>query len=515
MTPQDVIRRAEESRDHPFLIVPDRRLALSYGEFHEAALGLACRLQEEGLGRGDRLVALLPNSPEYAILFFAALYMGATVATANPALSPAVISRVIRGSRGKLLVYAEETKRFLLGANKPADPIPAWLLPRLNEPLFNIPWRNPPYAPLEGVSGQDLWTIVFTSGTTAFPKAVAHTIANLLGNATAFNREMGIGRDNRFLHLLPMATSAGFFNVLISPFLAGASVVLTPGFGPRTALEFWRLPSENGVDTLWLTPSIAGALLKVDRDAAGKAWCRRSIRRIFIGTAPLAPKVKRDFEADYGVPLWESYGLSETLLVSGNGPTTGAVEGAVGRVLPGISAAIRDDQGRDVAAGTEGEIFIKTPHMMAGYLDDATGQAARPDDEWFPSGDLGTLAADGLLRITGRKKDLIIRGSLNISPAALENVLLQHEAVAQAAVVGVPDAVAGEEVVAVLKLKAGRVWIQERAGLEAYCRNSFPAPNRPTRLLEIDDFPSGPTGKVLKREIRAWAVKALAAEVQP
>lgn len=504
MTPQEFLRIAEVNKDRPFLIVPDRRQTLTFGEFHDAALGLACRLQEEGLRRGDRVVALLTNSPEYAVLYFAALYMGATVVTANPSLHVRDVHFVIRNSGAKLLVYGEETKHFVLGPSAPPDSIRRWLMPRLNEPLFRIPWGSHPWKPLDGATPADLLTVVFTSGTTAFPKAVAHRTTSLLGNAAAFNAAMGIGPSDRFLHLLPMAYSGGFFNALLSPYAAGASVVLTPGFGARTALDFWKVPSENGVNALWLTPAILSALLKVDRDETGKAWCRKNIKKVFVGMGPLHLAVKRDFEKAYGVEVLESYGLSETLLLAANAPGA-SVEGSVGRLLPGVELRARGEDGKDLPAGAEGEFYARTPHLMAGYLDAETSRVVAPQGEWFPTGDAGSVDAEGRVRITGRVKDLIIRGGLNISPVAVENVLLRHDAVAAAAVVGVPHSVTGEDVAAVVKLKPGRDWAAERPSLEAFCKAEIAAASRPAVLLCREEFPVGPTGKVLKRELRDWA----------
>jgi long-chain acyl-CoA synthetase len=492
-TLQDLLRVAADNKDRPFLLVPDRRLTLTFGEFHEAALGLACRLQEEGVKPGDRVCALLTNSPEYAILYFAALYMGAAVAAVNPSLHPRDVAFAVTHSGAKLLVYGEETKHFLLGAGALEVPFKKWLMPKLNEPLFRIPWQNHSWKPLDKVSADAILTIVFTSGTTAAPKAVAHTIGNLLGNAAAFNSAVALSPSDRFLHLLPMSYSGGFFNTLISPYLAGSSVVLTPGFGPRTALEFWNAPMEHGVNALWLTPAILSVLLKVDRDAAGKAWCRANIKKLFAGMGPLYPQVQKDFEAAYGVPVLNSFGLSETLIVSTHIPGANGPKESVGKLLPGVKAVAKDD-----------ELFVETPHQMAGYLDYVSGKL-QPQPKPFPTGDMGTMDAQGWLTLTGRKKDLIIRSGLNISPLALEEVLLRHEAVAQAAVVGVPSELAGEDVVAVVKLKPGRDWAADKGALDAYCKASFAGASRPSALLKLDEFPAGPTGKVLKREIKEWA----------
>jgi long-chain acyl-CoA synthetase len=142
---------------------------------------------------------------------------------------------------------------------------------------------------------------------------------------------------------------------------------------------------------------------------------------------------------------------------------------------------------------------------MAGYLDQESSRVVPPAGEWFPTGDAGSVSADGRVRLTGRKKDLIIRGGLNISPMAVEDAILRHDAVAQAAVVGVPSALMGEEVVAVVKLKPGRDWAAARPALEAFCKAEIAAASRPCVLLHRDELPVGPTGKVLKRELREWA----------
>ncbi|MBI4060200.1 MAG: acyl--CoA ligase [Elusimicrobia bacterium] len=487
-SPLDVPRIATENADRPFLIVPDRGLTLSYGEFHAAALGLAARLRDAGIGRGDRVSAVLLNSPEFVVLYFAALHLGAVVAPANPALHPRDLGFVLDNAGAKLLIHSTETKRLLKTGVKLLE------LPRLGDPFY----RAAENAPLGGATADDALTIVFTSGTTAAPKAVVQRIGSLLGNAAAFNAAMGLGPGDRLLHLMPMSYSGGFFNSLISPYMAGASVVLTPGWGARTALDFWKLPMAHGVNALWLSPTMAAALLAVDRDEAGKDYCRKHVAKIFVGTGPLPLKVKREFEAAYGRPLYESYGLSETLLLAANGPATGAVEGSVGRLLPGVSLSIRD----------AGEIFVKTPHLMAGYLDYATGKVKPVEGEWFATGDTGVLS-DGALRLTGRVKDLIIRGGLNISPVALEEVLLRHEAVEQVAVVGAPNDLTGEDIVAVFRLKPGQNWPAVKPSLDAYCKANFIAADRPAALLHLEEFPAGLTGKVQKVKIREWAAQQL------
>jgi long-chain acyl-CoA synthetase len=323
------------------------------------------------------------------------------------------------------------------------------------------------------------------------PKGVPHRIGRLLDNAGAFNTELGFGPENRFLHVMTMGYMAGFLNTLLSPFMAGASVVIARAFDAQSALRFWQPVLQHAPDTFWMSPTMLTALLRVDRGEAGAEYCRTKVKTICVGTAPLPQRVKRDFEARYGVELFESYGLSELLLISGNSRRYPRLEGSVGRPLPGIDVKVLED----------GELAVRTPFIMAGYLDDTSQPDAATAPAWFPTGDLGRIGETGELFITGRKKDLIIRGGINISPRAVEDVLLEHDAVAQVAVVGVPHEFYGEEVAAAIVFKSGRSLADERASLEALCRERLSKTSIPTKVVAFDELPMA-NGKVQKHVLR-------------
>jgi long-chain acyl-CoA synthetase len=347
--------------------------------------------------------------------------------------------------------------------------------------------------PFAGATDDDLLIILFTSGTTSAPKGVMHRIVSEFGNAVTFNTEMDFGPDHRFLHVWPMAYSSGYLNTLLSPFMAGGSVVLAGAFVAQTVLTFWNPVVAHAANTLWLSPTMMASLLRIDRDTAGIAWCRREVRTVCCGTAPLASKLKRDFEEKYGVEVLESYGLSELLLITANTPRYPRRESSVGRVLPGVELRFADDE----------EILVRTPFAMSGYFDLETMQPAPLEPgSWFPTGDLGRLDAEGNLFVTGRKKDLIIRGGLNISPRAVRDVLLEHPAVEDAAVLGLPHDFYGEEVVAALKLKPGHSLDAEQPSILQLCRARLNQASVPTRLVEVAQFPTGSTGKVLIRELK-------------
>ena len=514
-TLQRVLDIVERYANRPFLIdsVSDR--IFSFGEFHRLACNLAMGLREQGIRRGDRIAIILNNSAEFAILYFACLYLGAVAVPINPQLHKRDIEFILRHSGAKMVLYSPSTKELITPALFERDGFcTLCLLPKAEQdkehcehviwlvddtPAENIDgWR-----PFDNVTPDDLFTITFTSGTTSLPKGVPHRINSLLRCAIVFNEELGFGPENRFYHVLTMAYMAGILNTLLCPFLAGASVVICRAFDARLAIEFWRAPIRYGVNTLWMVPTILSTLLRIDRNRPGLAYCHKHINTICVGTAPLPLKLKRDFENKYGVGLFESYGLSETLFVTTNSKKVKYLPDSVGRALPGVALKIVDKSWAEVPHGEDGEIWIRTSYLMAGYLNYQTLQPDASDlGKWFPSGDIGHLTPDGHLFITGRKKDLIIRGGINISPRVVEDVLREHESIAQVAVVGVPHEFYGEEVVAVVKLKAGYTLDAVRPALDELCRGNLSAVSIPTEFFELDEFPTSTTGKIQKTKLR-------------
>jgi long-chain acyl-CoA synthetase len=491
----------EQNAARPYLIEVASGRQFSYGRFHNLALIVARELQERGVGRGDRVALVLNNSVELAVLYFGCLYRGAVAVPVNPLLHAREVEFILKNAGLRLVVHAPSTAMLLPATLRlpsvrlvpfvepfvATDPRTVWRLPEITD---NIPRDT---ESLDHISEDDLFAITFTSGTTGQPKGVPHRVRSLFTAATLFNEAVGFGPDHRFYHVLAMSYMAGFLNTLLCPFVAGASVAISRPFDAQLALEFWKAPMQFGVNTLWLVPTILATLLRVDRDSNGVGYCRQHVRVVCCGTAPLPAKLKSEFEAKYGVELLESYGLSETLFVSANCFKVPRYSGSTGPVLPTVTVRVGDD----------GEILIRTPTMMSGYLDYTTFQ---PDPstvpEWFPSGDLGSLDTEGNLYITGRKKDLIIRGGINISPRHVEEVLLEHEAVVEAAVIGLPHAFYGEEVAAALRLKPGRTFDTVMPSLEAHAKANLSPTAVPSKWFALDEFPRSSTDKVQKNQLR-------------
>jgi len=511
----ELLARFERDADRVFLLDSIAGRRFRYGEVDALARDLALRLRERGIVRGDRVAIVLENSAEFAILYFACLYLGAIAVPINTQLHREEIDLILRAADARLVAHSQASadlfdaaaleaagaERFWIagprGAGAPPDPPEAWSADaagRAANPAVDTNWR-----PLSGVDASDLFSITFTSGTTSAPKGVAHRIGSLLGNAKWIYERLDFGPDDRMLHVFNMAYMAGFLNTLLCPFMAGGSVVLARAFDARSMLRFWEPAIEHGANALWLAPTMLSALLRFDRNPAGARYSREHVKTVCVGTAPLPVSTKRAFEERYGVTVLESYGLSEVLLLTTNSHRHPIVEGSVGRPFAGAEIRIANAGGEALAIGEDGEILVRTSQAMAGYIDaEKREMIPLEPEQWFPTGDIGHLSEAGDLFITGRKKDLIIRGGMNVSPRRIEDVLLAHPAVAEVAVVGVPHEFYGEEVVAALRLEEGQSVEALRASLESHCKAHLSALSMPNRFVQVDELPTSVTGKVQK-----------------
>jgi long-chain acyl-CoA synthetase len=495
-----------------FIIESQTARRLSYEDFYNMAFRTAIDLRSKNIKKHDRVALLLNNSVEFAVLYFACLFVGAVAMPINTVLHSKDINFIISHSDPKIIVYSPSTKNVFdeitewLGSIMVMIPLSETTLPYevnrtiITENAFSV---NEGWEPLDDVNDEDLFSIHFTSGTTNLPKGVPHRIGALMGNAFAFNNEYGITRNNRFLHVLPMSYMAGFLNTILSPFMAEASILLSRQFDAMSATRFWEPVIKYEADTFWLTPTILSILNKIDRSKKGPAYCKEKVSNIFIGTAALPLKTKDEFEKRYGIEVFESYGLSELLFVSANSKYNTRVKKSVGRILREVDIQICDEEGKSLPLGMDGEILLRTPFSTPGYLDyeASTTPSHTNKDKWFLTGDIGHIDRERNLFITARKKDLIIKGGLNISPRAIEETMLTHPDIELVAVVGIPNELQGEEVVAVIQLKSGRTREIAQPSIEDFCKKGLSLNATPSRYFFVDRLPMGSTGKVLKTEI--------------
>ncbi len=363
---------------------------------------------------------MLPNSCELAILYFACIYLGAILVPTNPSLTRSDVQFILESCKPALIVASSTSADAIKSLHTNAltlmtaqDAIKDTQSSDQLKDQIRIDGlvEAKEFVPLETADAEDLIVIMYTSGTSAKPKGLAHRLGHMFRNALAFASAQHIDQESRFYLTLSMAYMGGFYNLLVLPFLCGASVVVDHVFDARSSLTFWDKAKNNHVNTLWLAPTVLSILLRMDRGRTGEEFCRSFVRHAFVGFAPLPLKVKNEFEARYGVHLIENYGLSETLFVTARSRADLGAGGYVGEALPGVELRIADDnhnnndQQESLPSGADGEVQILTPDLMAGYLN-ADGALSKIDAAtWFPTGDVGHLDERGSLFITGRKKD--------------------------------------------------------------------------------------------------------------
>jgi long-chain acyl-CoA synthetase len=392
----------------------------TFREFWHSSTRIAQGLYEAGVKRGSRIALVCDNSEIPLMVYIAAARLGTLVCPIDTLKGPSEISEILEVFNPHLLLV-QDSNRF---SNIPVQQINVTALQDWAK-NFTEPKQK------DVIDLNEPFLVTFTSGSTGQPKGVVHSFGNLILSARAFAARFGFSEKNIFVHNLPMSYMAGILNQFILPLVSGSSIVILPRFSVSNLGHFWSLATSHNANTFWIVPTIASLLLKLDRSNLGEDYCRTNNVTFCIGTAPLALPLRREFEARYKVVLNESYGLSETLFVSTNSPLDEIVDNSVGRPLDGT----------EVNFASDGEIMIRVPWNFLGYF----GASAAPIP--FPSGDNGQLNSNGLLFITGRKKDIIIRGGINISPRKAEDYLGSTGAFDEIVIIGVPDPILGEKTV--------------------------------------------------------------------
>ncbi len=466
---------------------------ITYGELDEWTARVAGLLLERGLEPGDRVGIMLPNVPEFAIAYYGVLRAGGVVVPMNVLLKQREVAFYLGDSAAKL-VFAWHG--FADQAAAGAAEVGAECLVVEPAMFADSLERTEPAPAVAERAAADTAVILYTSGTTGKPKGAELTHANLSVNADVSKALFSLTSEDVVLGALPLFHAFGQTCGLNATVAAGASLALISRFDAGTALgviERDRVTVFEGVPTMY-----AALLHDPDRDRADV----RTLRVCVSGGAALPVEVLRAFEREFGCVVLEGYGLSETSPVACfNHPDRERKPGSIGTPVEGVEMKLVDLDRRDAAPGEAGEIAIRGHNVMKGYWNraDATAEAIDPDG-WFYSGDIARVDDDGCYFIVDRKKELIIRGGYNVYPREIEEVLYEHPAVREAAVVGVPHADLGEEVAAAVALRPGMVATESE--IRDYVKANVAAYKYPRHVWFVDELPKGPTGKILKREIQ-------------
>jgi long-chain acyl-CoA synthetase len=466
--------------------------ALTFRALDEASAQVAGLLRERGVKPGDRVGIMMPNVAEFPVVYFGVLRAGGVVVPMNPLLKAREVAYYL-GDSGAGLVFAWHA--FADHARGGAEQAGAGLV-AVDGPGFpGLLASVTPDFPVAERDSEDTAVILYTSGTTGHPKGAELTHGNLISNTEVARTDIVRARpDDVIFGGLPLFHVFGQTVALNVSVASGACLTLLPRFDAGHALQIiasHRVTVFEGVPTMYV------ALLhqpdRADHDTS-------LLRTCISGGAALPVEVLRGFEEAFGVPVLEGYGLSETSPVASfNHPGRERKPGSIGTPVRDVRMRVVDAEDRAVALGEVGEIVIRGPNVMKGYWQrpEATAEAIR--DGWFHSGDLARADEDGYFYIVDRKKDLIIRGGYNVYPREIEEVLYEHAAVAEVAVIGLPHPSLGEEVGAAVALKPGAV---VTAGeLRDYVKNQVAAYKYPRHVWIVDALPKGPTGKIQKRDI--------------
>ena len=467
--------------------------AITYAEFDDATARVAGLLLRRGLEPGDRVAVMLPNVPEFAIAYYGVLRAGGVVVPMNVLLKQREVAFYLRDSQAKLIfawhALAQEARAGAGQAGAECVVV---------EPeafAHSLEYVEPADAIADRQAG-DTAVLLYTSGTTGKPKGAQLTHANLTINADVSKRLFSLEPDDVVLGALPLFHAFGQTCGLNTAVAAGASLALIPRFDAGTALE---VIERHRVTVFEGVPTMYAALL---HHSERERFDTGALRLCVSGGAALAVELLSQFEREFDCLILEGYGLSETSPVACfNHPGLERKPGSIGTPIEGVEMKLVDLRRRDSGPGEVGEIAIRGHNVMKGYWNrpDATAEAI-DGEGWFYSGDMARIDDDGHFFIVDRKKELIIRGGYNVYPREIEEVLYEHPAVREAAVVGMPDAHLGEEVGVAVVLRPGMNATE--SDVREFVKANVAAYKYPRHVWFVHELPKGPTGKILKRAIQ-------------
>jgi acyl-CoA synthetase (AMP-forming)/AMP-acid ligase II len=480
-----------------YLVAPHTGATMSFSELAQSCRTVSGWLAQRGHAPGAPVSVVMGNGPQTVRLLLGAMYGGYCVNPINLLSQPEQMRFVLEHADAPVVVvapdWAERVRALTSGLARALDVVSV-------DPDADALPGGAAAAPAAGeVLPDQPALLMYTSGTTGKPKGVLLTQANLIANADSISREHRLGPSDRVTAVLPLFHINAFAVTMLAPLAHGGSLVMPPRF---SATGFWPLVIEHGCTWLNVVPTMISYLLEGEtppRDQLGKVrFCRSA-------SAALPPEHHRAFEAKFGIGIVETMGLTETVAPCFSNPIEPERRriGSVGRAS-GCEARVVDAAGRPLPDGTVGELVIRGPQVTCGYYKnpEATAAAFFPDG-WLRSGDLGYRDAEGFYFVTGRIKELIIKGGENIAPREIDEALLRHPAVLDAAAVGIPDRHYGQEIMACVIVRSGQRCTEEE--LRAFCDRELGRYKAPKVIRFVEELPRGPSGKVQRLKLAELA----------
>jgi long-chain acyl-CoA synthetase len=485
----------------------DRGRPTTYADLRRQVATLRAGFGRLGLEPGDRVALVVANNWYFVVSYLAALGVGAVAVPLNPASAAAELERQLATARARLAVVGPSGRDAFSHVDRAAAGVERVLVPERTSLAGAEPLQDYFDAEPAGVvdrSADDVAALLFTAGTAGASKAAVLTHGNLLANLDQVMRHPGLAAraDDVALGVLPLFHIFGLNVVLGLALRAGGTVALVERFDPQSCAQTVR---EHGVTIVAGAPPMFEAW-STARGVPDDTF--RGVRLAVSGGAALPASVAEAFEARFGIPIWEGYGLTEAAPIVSTSLVGGEPrKGSIGVPVPGVEVRLVDAEGEDALHGDPGEIWVRGPNVFPGYWEDedATG-AALTADGWLRTGDIAVVDDDGYLYIVDRAKDLIIVSGFNVFPAEVEEALLEHPEVAAAAVVGVEHPHTGETVTAFVVPEPGR-HLEEDEVIE-FTAERLARYKCPTKVTFVESLPQGLVGKVLRRALRSGSAPA-------
>ena len=494
LTPH-VLRHADRLADRPALVDGASGRTLTYGEFANAVKALAGGLKARGFGKGDVLAIMAPNIPEYAVAFHGTAWAGGIVTTINPTYTAHEVQHQLKDSGASLLVtvsmFLPIAKEAVEGTNVTQiftiDPSDV-------ESLASL--MGEPLAEQVEVSQTDVVALPYSSGTTGLSKGVMLTHRNLVANLVQSTSVLAVDEDETILSFLPFFHIYGMQVLMNNAIAQGGKVVTMARFDLE---QFLQLAQDHKIKRAFVAPPIVLALAK---HPLVEKYDLSSLECVFSGAAPLGAELAEEAAGRLGCEVVQGFGMTELSPVSHSTPTGMYKPGTIGILIPSTECRVVDPEtGKDLGVGEDGEIWVRGPQVMPGYLNNEKAtKDTITEDGWLRTGDIGHIDEDGHFMIVDRLKELIKFKGFQVPPAELEALLVTHPAVADAAVIGVPDDEAGELPKAFVQLKEGQDVSAD--DIKAFVAKKV-ATYKQIRLLEfVSEIPKSASGKILRRLLR-------------
>lgn len=490
-----VDQQAARQPDRPYLIAPEPGLTLNYAGLQEASRRLTRFLLSEGIEPGAKVGLLMQNGFQTCRLFIGVMYGGFCVTPLNMLAHASQLEYVVEHSEVAVIFVAPDQLERLRTAVSRTGRNVRLIVCSVDDAEF-IPPQNQDL-PLPDVAEEDEALMMYTSGTTGKPKGVLLPNRAVVSGGHFVSTAHALGPDDRVMASLPLYHINAQIVTAVAPLIHGGSIVMPHRF---SVSSFWASVARYGCTWINLVPTMISYLLNAPSPSE-QGVDTGSIRFCRSASAPLPPAQHRAFEEKFRIGVIETMGLTETAAPCFTNPLEPARRkiGSPGQAF-GNEAKIMDADGNELASGAIGEILVRGPNIMTGYYKnpEETAKTLSPDG-WLKTGDLGYLDEDGFVFVTGRIKELIIKGGENIAPREIDEALLKHPDVLEAAAVGIPDEHYGQEILACVVLKEGRE--PDEQALRAFCIAELGSFKTPKSIRFLDELPRGPSGKIQRLKL--------------